>query len=67
MPATDLPHGTEDVLALPVRDIPDTISDLVKCRKFSGLVSSIHRDIRSPDPALRDKGALALKRLGFPD
>lgn len=67
MSASNLPHGSEDVLALPARQIPDTISTLVKTRQFSSLVCRIHREIRSPDPALRAKGAKALQRLGFPE
>ncbi|APZ53480.1 hypothetical protein [Salipiger abyssi] len=67
MSANSLPHGSEDVLALPAGQIPDTISALVRKREFSSLVCRIHREIRSPDPALRAKGTEALQRLGFPE
>ncbi|MAU46447.1 MAG: hypothetical protein ACX93U_09965 [Salipiger thiooxidans] len=67
MSGTPLPSGTSDVLAMPASKIPEAIDALVKRRKFSGLVSRIHRDLNSADPARRSMGALALKRLGFPE
>ncbi|MBY6003471.1 hypothetical protein KUV62_06115 [Salipiger bermudensis] len=67
MAARPLPHGTKDVLDLPPSEIPNAISRLTKDRKLSGLVSRIHRDLQSHDPARRSQGALALKRLGFPE
>lgn len=60
-----LPHGANDVLAMPANRIPDAISALVKRREFSGLVCSIHEDMRSGDAGRRERGARALERLGF--
>lgn len=64
--ASGLPHRTSDVLRMPAADIPGAIAALVRRREFSGLVCQIHRDLRSPDKALRDSGARALEKLGFP-
>ncbi|EAU45782.1 hypothetical protein R2601_10774 [Salipiger bermudensis HTCC2601] len=52
---------------MPPSDMPNVIRRLTADRKLSGLVSRIHRDLHSNDPARRSQGALALKRLGFPE
>jgi len=67
MAVLPLPNGTRDVLDMPPSDIPDAIRLLIADRKLSGLVSRVHRDLNSPDPARRSEGALALRRLGFPE
>ena len=67
MAASPLPHGTRDVLDMPPSDMPNVIRRLTADHKLSGLVSRIHRDLHSNDPARRSQGALALKRLGFPE
>lgn len=63
---TDLPQKTGDVLGMPADAIPGAISTLVQRRQFSSLVSQIHRDFQSSDAALRESGARALQKLGFP-
>ncbi|MBV2360241.1 hypothetical protein KUH32_10680 [Thalassococcus sp. CAU 1522] len=67
MPHHVLPTATDEVLAIPSQDVPDTIRHLLRNRAMSSLVERIHGDLRSSDPARRDRGAQALAHLGFAD
>jgi hypothetical protein len=67
MPQSQLPRVSEDLLAIPPRDMPDTIRCLLRERRLSPLMARIHSDLRSDDPALRRMGGQALARLGFTD
>ncbi len=62
-----LPTKSSDVLEIPDAEVAHTIRGLVTHRRLSGLVSGIHKDMRSPDPKLREQAHAALLHLGFPD
>ena len=67
MPQTHLPRAPEELLAVSDQDMPDVFRTLVRERRLSPLIARIHSDMRSADPALRQLGGRALKRLGFTD
>ncbi|MGP6088160.1 hypothetical protein [Antarctobacter jejuensis] len=62
-----LPRHSADLLSIPQENVPGVIHSLLDARALSGLVQEIHREMRSPDPKLRQQAALALRHMGFPD
>ncbi|WP_417719243.1 hypothetical protein [Salipiger sp.] len=67
MTAIDLPTGTAEVLDIPDRNMPDVFSALIAERRLSRLVATIHGDLWSGNPGLRQRSRLALRKLGFTD
>lgn len=66
MTLCDLPAESEDVLEIPVDDIPLVMGNLIQTRRLSALVNVLHKELASPDDALRNRSEAALQRLGFP-
>ncbi|WP_020038876.1 hypothetical protein [Salipiger mucosus] len=62
-----LPAEPAEVLDIPESDIPEVVGALVAEKRLSTLMSAIHANLWSDDPALRQQGTAALRRLGFPD
>ncbi|MFZ7092036.1 hypothetical protein [Primorskyibacter sp. 2E233] len=67
MPHTSLPHVSEEVLAIPEANIPETLRALIEQQKLSTLMARIHRELSSDDQGLRQQSRAALNRLGFPE
>lgn len=60
-----LPRASRDLLLLPETDLPDVVHELMRRRRLSALVQTIHSELQSEDPGLRDRARHALGRLGF--
>lgn len=67
MTSHDLPRASRDLLQVPQQDVPAVIHSLLGRRALSRLVQEIHREMRSPDPALRAQANRALRHMGFTD
>ena len=48
-------------------ELPDIFKTLLKERQMSRVMRRINADLMGGDTALRDRAALVLSRLGFPD
>lgn len=48
-------------------ELPDLFKALVRERQMSRVMRRINEDLRGADSALRERAALVLSRLGFPD
>jgi hypothetical protein len=67
MPDRKLPAHSADVVALAEGAVPDMMRTMLRQRRLTALMQSIHVDMRSEEPAIRMQARLALDRMGFID
>lgn len=62
-----LPNCALDVLNVPAAQVPRTVRDLSREKRFSALIRCLNSDVESGDPIRRERATAALRHLGFTD